>query len=78
VIAEFDDDEARVGYGAGVETAGDPKLDSVLKPRTRGKSVFWVPSADLGELLAQEFEDFEGEALSVLATSFGEMIGGGS
>lgn len=78
VIAEFDAEEVRVGYESGVETAGNPKLDSVLKPRTRGRSVFWVPAADLGELLAQDFEDFEGEALSVLAASFGEMLDGRS
>ncbi len=70
VMAEFDEGVARVGYEEGVETSGNPELDSVLRPRTRGRSVLWVPAEDLGELLAQEFEDFEGVAMSVLEDAF--------
>lgn len=78
VLAEAGEDEARVGYESGVETAGNPKLDSVLKVRTRGRSVLWVPVADLEETLAQEFEDFEGVALSVLEASFAESLANAS
>lgn len=74
VLAQADDEEARVGYEEGVETSGNPKLDSVTRPRTRGRSVLWVPSGDLEELLAQELEDFEATAVSVLEASFAEQI----
>jgi len=78
VLAEFDQNEARVGYEEGVETAGNPRLDSVMRGRTSGRSVLWVSPADLGELLSQEFEDFEGEAMSVLENSYAGVIDGGS
>jgi hypothetical protein len=78
VIAEVEADEARVGYESGVETAGNPKLDSVLRVRTRGRSVLWVPVDDLEETLAQEFEDFEGVAMSVLEASFAESLANAS
>ncbi len=74
VIARVDEDEAMVGYEEGVEKAGNPKLDSVTRPRTRGRSVLWVPPKDLEELLAQEFEDFEATATSVLESSFLEQL----
>lgn len=74
VIAEVGPDEAMVGYEKGVETAGNPKLDSVLKPRTRGRSVLWVPAEDLEEMITQEFEDFQDVALTVLGASFAESL----
>ena len=77
VIAEVDEEQALVGYEEGVETAGNPKLDSVTRPRTRGRSVLWVHAESLEELLAQEFEDFEGTAVSVLEESFAEQINAG-
>lgn len=78
VIAQVDDEEAIVGYEEGVETAGNPKLDSVTRPRTRGRSVLWVSAESLEELLAQEFEDFEGTAVSVLEELFAEQINAGT
>lgn len=78
VIAQVDDEQAIVGYEEGVETAGNPKLDSVTRPRTRGRSVLWVHAESLEELMAQEFEDFESTAVSVLEESFAEQINAGS
>ena len=78
VIAQVDEEEAVVGYEEGVEKAGNPKLDSVTRPRTRGRSVLWVHAESLEELLAQEFEDFEGTAVSVLEELFAEQINAGT
>lgn len=70
VVSVQDGDQFLVGYEEGVETAGNPDLDSVLKPRTRGKSVLWVPAATLGEILEAEVQSFQPEALSIMETEF--------
>jgi hypothetical protein len=74
VIDEVSDEQAVVGYEAGVEKAGNPKLDSVTRPRTRGRSVLWVRVEDLEDLATQEFEDFEDTAVSVMESAFLEQL----
>jgi hypothetical protein len=70
VIYEAGDEESLVGYEEGVETAGNPKLDSVREVRTRGGSVIsrkkWVQSSDLESVLQETFDSFSDEAVEVL------------
>jgi hypothetical protein len=48
VASQVDGDLALVGYEPGVEVAGNPDLDSVVRPQTRGESVLrprrWTPN----------------------------------
>lgn len=74
VVAEVDDDHGVVGYEEGVEKAGNPKLDSVTRPRTRGRSVLWVHVESLEELATQEFEDYQDTAVSVMESAFLEQL----
>lgn len=74
VVAEVDDHHGVVGYEEGVEKAGNPKLDSVTRPRTRGRSVLWVHVESLEELATQEFEDYQDTAVSVMESAFLEQL----
>lgn len=66
-------DEYLIGYERGVETAGGPELDSVTRPRTRGRSVLsrprreWVDADRLASVLEQTFEDYATETVRSLA-----------
>jgi hypothetical protein len=55
VIFSVTDESAEVGYDEGVETAGRPELDSVTRPRTRGRSVLrqWTKAEDLQTVLEE-------------------------
>ena len=70
VIYEASDEESLVGYEEGVETSGNPKLDSVREGRTRGGSVLsrkkWVQASDLESVLQETFDSFSDEAVEVL------------
>jgi hypothetical protein len=70
VIYEANEDESLVGYEQGVETAGNPKLDSVREVRTRGGSVIsrkkWIQPSDLESVLQETFDSFSDEAVEVL------------
>lgn len=72
VVFTSDEDGAEVGYESGVETSGDSSLDSVLKPKTRGKSVLrqWVKADDLESVLEETFDGFADEAVSVMEERF--------
>jgi hypothetical protein len=74
VLSQVDDEQGLVGYESGVETAGNPKLDSITRPRTRGRSVLWVHVADLEELVTQEAEDFGDIGVSVMESAFLEQL----
>lgn len=74
VVSEVDEEQAVVGYEEGVETAGNPRLDSVIRPRTKGRSVLWVHVQDLEEMAKQEFDDFSEVAVSVMESGFLEQI----
>lgn len=68
VMYEVSGDEAVVGYEEGVETAGNPRLDSVTRPRTRGKSVLrrWATVDDLATILEQSLDKHGDEVVSIL------------
>lgn len=69
VVSEEDGDTIIVGYEEGVETAGNPRLDSVLRAKTRGRSVLWVPPSRLDEILDQTATAFKPEAFSIFETT---------
>lgn len=70
VVSSEDGDEILVGYEEGVETAGNPRLDSVLRPKTRGRSVLWVKPSKLDEILASTADGFGSEAVSMFESVF--------
>lgn len=76
VIVQVGDDQGEVGYEEGVEKAGNPKLDSILTPRTRGRSVLWVHVQDLQSILEDGLDSFEAEAISVLETRYSDQLNG--
>jgi hypothetical protein len=62
-----------IGYERGVESAGDPQLDSVTRPRTSGRSVLarprreWVDADRLASVLEQTFEDYSKESVRIVS-----------
>jgi hypothetical protein len=79
VIYEASEDEALVGYEREVETAGNPDLDSVIRPKTRGRSVLkWVSTDELSTVLEETFDSYSQEAVTFMGDRFAEEINGGS
>lgn len=77
VVWESDDEEAVVGYEEGVEKAGNPKLDSVIRPTTSGRSVLrWTPVDELEGVMEETFDAYSSTAVSVMETRFSEQIDG--
>jgi hypothetical protein len=77
VLWEVEDDEAVVGYSSGVEKDGEPRLDGVLKPRTRGTSVLkWVPPEDLEAILEDTLSAYATEGVLFMESAFAEQING--
>jgi len=76
VLAEIGPDAAVVGFDERVETAGDPSLDSVTRPRTRGRSVIrrWVKSEELAALTEDLFDSHSGRLVSVLERRLADGI----
>ena len=75
VLWHADGDEAEVGYDEEVEKAGNPALDSVTRPRTRGRSVLrWVPSSDLESILEETFTAFAAEGVLHLERELADGI----
>jgi hypothetical protein len=70
VIYEAEERESVVGYEKGVETSGNPKLDSILAVKTKGKSVIarrkWVHAADLESVLGDAFDAYKDDAVTLL------------
>lgn len=68
--------EVVVGYESGVETAGNDRLDSVRKARTRGRSVLrtWVKAEELESVLSDTFDAYIPEAMSVLERSLPDVV----
>lgn len=68
VVYSVTDESAEVGYEEGVETSGDPSLDSVLKPRTLGRSVLkrWAKAEDLESILSGTLDAYEAEAIEFM------------
>jgi len=69
-------DEVVVGYEEGVQTAGDEKLDSVRRPRTKGSSVLrrWIQAEDLESVLEETLDAYADEAVSVLERSLPDVV----
>lgn len=67
VIFSVTDEGAEVGYDEGVETAGRPELDSVTRPRTRGRSVLrkWAKPEELEAVLQETLSSYS--PVSVIA-----------
>lgn len=79
VIYEADDEGAEVGYEREVETAGNPELDSVIRPKTRGRSVLkWVSTDELSAVLEETFDAYAPEGVVFMEDKLLEQINGGS
>lgn len=77
VIYSVEDEQAEVGYEAGVETAGDPSLDSVTRPRRRGRSVLaraWVKPEQLESVLQEAFDSYAPEGAALMESRFMEEV----
>lgn len=71
VLWQADEDEGLVGYEEGVERAGNPALDSVIRPRTRGRSVLkWVAVDELESILEETFTAYAPEAVTYMEQEF--------
>lgn len=79
VIYESSKDVAFVGYEQEVETAGNPALDSVIRPRTRGRSVLkWVSEDELEAVLEETFDAYATEGVLFMEEKLAEQINGGT
>jgi hypothetical protein len=79
VIYEVSEATAEVGYEQEVETAGNPDLDSVVRPQTRGRSVLrWVSVDELSAVLEETFDAYAPEGVTVMSDRFAEQIDGGT
>ena len=79
VIYESSEDEASVGYEREVETAGNPKLDSVIRVATRGRSVIkWVSTDELSTVLEETFDAYAAEGVLFMEQRLVEQINGGT
>lgn len=79
VIYEASEDAALIGYDKEVETAGNPELDSVIRPKTRGRSVLkWVSADELGTVLEETFDAYAAEGVTFLEDRLAEQINGGT
>lgn len=77
VIYEASEESAFVGYEKEVETAGNPELDSVLKPKTRGRSVLkWVSTDELSAVLEETFDAYATEGVTFMEQRFAEEVDG--
>lgn len=80
VVYSADDEQGEVGYEVGIETAGDPSLDSVIKPKGRGKSVLarnWVKPAELESVLQETFDAYASEGSVFMESRFAEELSRG-
>jgi len=79
VIYKSSDEGAFVGYEREVETAGNPDLDSVTRPRTKGRSVIrWVSADELGTVLEETFDAYAAEGVLFIEERLAEQINGGT
>ena len=80
VVYSASDEQGEVGYESGVETAGDSSLDSVIRPKKRGKSVLarnWVRPSELEAVLQETFDAYTSEGASLMETRFAEEMNNG-
>lgn len=79
VIYEASGEEAFVGYEREVETAGNPALDSVIRPNTRGRSVLkWVSADELSTVLEETFDAYAPEGVLFMEEKLLEQINVGT
>ena len=77
VIYESEGDKAFVGYEREVETAGNPALDSVTRPKTRGRSVLkWVSADELSTVLEETFDAYAPDGVVYIEERLAEQIDG--
>lgn len=75
VLWEADEDGGLVGFDEGVETAGNPRLDSVLRPTTRGRSVLkWVSADELETLTEEAFDAFAKDGVLYMERALADGI----
>lgn len=76
VVYEVKGSEVLVGYEEGVETAGNPKLDSVRAVQTKGKTVLrrWVQPDDLESVLEETFDAYAGDATTVFERRLASVV----
>jgi hypothetical protein len=79
VLQENNESSSAVGYDKAVETAGNPRLDTVIRPATVGRSVLrWTRVGELEAVLEETLDAFAGECVSVMQDKFLEQINGRS
>ena len=79
VLGEESDGKSLVGYDRAVETAGNPRLDSVVRPETEGKSVLrWTHVGELEAVLQETVAAFSSEGISTMKSIFARQIDGGT
>jgi len=75
VLWEADEDGGLVGFEEGVETAGNPRLESVLRPQTRGRSVLrWVSVDELETLTEEAFDAYAKEGVLYMERALADGI----
>jgi hypothetical protein len=67
----YDPESFEVGYSEGVERLGNPELDSVTRPRTRGRSVVWVKPEELKTIMDETVDAYKPEVISIFEASYG-------
>jgi len=77
VVYEVGESGALVGYEEGVETSGNPDLDSVTRPRTQGRSVLkWTSTDELASVLGETFDSYAPEGVVFMESKIAERING--
>lgn len=76
VVSDMTGGVMLVGYEEGVETAGNPKLDSVRVASTRGRSVLrkWVQAEDLESVLEETFDAYASEVATVFERRLANVV----
>jgi hypothetical protein len=78
VLWQSDEEEGLVGYDEGVERAGNPALDSVIRPNTRGRSVLkWVAVDELESILEETFTAYAPEAVTYMESELWHSLKNG-
>lgn len=78
VLWQSDEEEGLVGYDEGVERAGNPALDSVIRPNTRGRSVLkWVAVDELESILEEAFTAYAPEAVTYMESELWHSLKNG-
>lgn len=77
VVYEASDEQGIVGYEPGVETAGDERLDSVLRVRQRGQSVLsknWVRPSQLEAIFQESLDSYSQEGAALMQSRIADGL----